>query len=81
MNTYTKVNVTPYEYGLHTHIENIKNIKCPKLISYDTFKSTQVIKKINGLNVSDFYGENAKDVQITYLNGYKILLLLCIIII
>ena len=65
MDTYTKVNVTPYEYALHAHIENIENIeniKCPKLITYDIFKSTLVMEKINGLNVSDFYGENAKDV-------------------
>ena len=62
MDTYTKVNVTPYEYALHAHIENIENIKCPKLITYDIFKSTLVMEKINGLNISDFYGENAKDV-------------------
>ena len=62
MDTYTKVNVTPYEYALHAHIENIENIKFPKLITYDIFKSTLVMEKINGLNISDFYGENAKDV-------------------
>ena len=62
MKKYTKYNVSPNEYVLHAYIENIKTIKCPKLISYDIFKSTLVMEKINAVNISDFYGEKAEDV-------------------
>jgi tRNA A-37 threonylcarbamoyl transferase component Bud32 len=64
MDTYyhLKKNVQTKEYRIYKYLENLDLPFVPKLYSYD--KKTQTLKtqKINGLNLSDLYGEKWENI-------------------
>jgi len=59
---YLKPNVLEREYRIYKYLNNLNFNFIPKLYNYD--KTTKILKiqKINGLSVSDFYGEKFENV-------------------
>jgi tRNA A-37 threonylcarbamoyl transferase component Bud32 len=61
MNTYIKPNVSLGEYILHDNIYNLGIVKIPKIHAYDVNNKIMIMEQIEGINVSDNYGENDDD--------------------
>jgi len=59
---FTKHNVQEKEYRFHKLIYNLKIVNVPKIYKYDKKNKTMVMQKIFGMNISDEYGEDAKNV-------------------
>jgi tRNA A-37 threonylcarbamoyl transferase component Bud32 len=59
---FTKNNVEEKEYKVHKLIYNLKIVNVPKIYSYDKKNKIMVMQKIFGMNISDEYGEDAKNV-------------------
>jgi tRNA A-37 threonylcarbamoyl transferase component Bud32 len=60
---YTKENVSLKEYKIHTYVYDLGIVNIPKVVSYD--KNTKQMKmiRVGIMNVSDFYGADAKDIS------------------
>jgi tRNA A-37 threonylcarbamoyl transferase component Bud32 len=58
---FVKKNVTNSEFMLN-RITNFLDIPSPTVLSYN--ENILKLEKINGMSISDFYGENDKDVPI-----------------
>ena len=56
---YIKENVSNHEYKMHKHIYDLKIVNTPKIISYYKKTNIMVMEKINNMNLSDMYGEDA----------------------
>lgn len=61
-NYYIKQKVEENEFNMHKYVYNLNLFNVPKIISYDKENKVMTMEKINGMNVSDMYGENAEDV-------------------
>ena len=61
-NYYIKQNVEENEFMMHKYVYDLNLFNVPKIISYDNENKIMTMEKINGMNVSDMYGENAEDV-------------------
>jgi len=60
---YTKKNVKNEEFEIHKIVsEQISNIYTPKIHNYDKLNETLIMEEINEMNISDMYGDDAKDV-------------------
>jgi tRNA A-37 threonylcarbamoyl transferase component Bud32 len=59
---YTKHNVEESEYKMHQMIYNLNIIDVPKIYKYDKTNKIMVMEKIMNMNISDEYGEDAKNV-------------------
>jgi tRNA A-37 threonylcarbamoyl transferase component Bud32 len=60
---YTKKNVKYEEFKIHKLVsEQISTINTPKIHNYDKLKNTLTMEEILEMNISDMYGEEAKDV-------------------
>ncbi len=59
---YIKENVEQNEYNMHKYIYDLELFHVPKIISYDNENKVMTMEKINGMSVSDMYGENAHDI-------------------
>ena len=60
---YIKHNVLEHEYAMHKHIYHLGIVNTPKIIAYDRETKVMVMEKINFMNLSDFYGEDAKNIS------------------
>lgn len=58
MKTFTKTDVTFHEFQMYQHIDSLHLPFIPKLIKYDPAKKTLTMQHIQGMTLSDFYGEN-----------------------
>ena len=61
--TFTKQNVSMNEYTIHTHVQELNVLNVPRILHYDENAHIMVMEKIHGQNLSDFYGEEAADVN------------------
>ena len=59
---YIKHDVKENEYIMHNYIYNLNLLNVPKIINYDQENKIMTMEKINGMNVSDMYGEKADNV-------------------
>ena len=60
---YTKKNVKYEEFEIHKIVsEQIPTINTPKIHNYDKLKNILTMEEINEMNISDMYGDDAKDV-------------------
>ena len=73
-NTVTKYNVDENEFILNTIVGSLDNILCPKVLSYDKISKKLILQKINGMSVSDFYGDDDKDTPIEIYNDIRIII-------
>ena len=73
ISTYTKYGVKQHEYDVHKYVYNLKleKVNVPKIISYDKEKEIMVMHKINALNLSDMFGENASDIDEYYFDEIR----------
>jgi len=60
---FTKQNVSKHEYDMHLYIYNLNILNVPKPISYDANNKVFQIEKINGMSISDYYGEKSSDID------------------
>jgi tRNA A-37 threonylcarbamoyl transferase component Bud32 len=73
ISSYTKYGVKQHEYDVHKYVYNLKleKVNVPKIISYDKEKEIMVMHKINALNLSDMFGENASDIDEYYFDEIR----------
>jgi tRNA A-37 threonylcarbamoyl transferase component Bud32 len=57
MKTFLKKNVELKEYQMYKYIDSLNLSFIPKLIKYDELKRELTMQKIEGMNVSDMFGE------------------------
>ena len=62
-NVYIKHNVPLHEYTMHKYVYDLNIVNTPEIISYDSEKRILTMRKINNMNISDMYGENASNVD------------------
>ena len=66
---FVKQNVSFKEFMMHDFIYNLSTVltdgilNVPKIINYDIDKQILTMEKINHMCVSDFYGENEKEIH------------------
>ena len=66
---FVKQNVSFKEFMMHDFIYNLSTVltdgilNVPKIINYDIDKQILSMEKINHMCVSDFYGENEKEIH------------------
>ena len=60
---FVKSNVEKHEIFMHKYIYNLKidGINMPRLVTYNKKTSQLVMANIDGMSVSDMYGENIED--------------------
>jgi tRNA A-37 threonylcarbamoyl transferase component Bud32 len=59
---FKKNNVEENEYKMHQIIYDLNIINVPKIYKYDKQNKTMIMEKINNMNISDAYGEDAINV-------------------
>jgi tRNA A-37 threonylcarbamoyl transferase component Bud32 len=62
METFSKSDVTYHEFQMYKYIDSLSLPFVPKLISFDEASHVLTMQKINGMNLSDMFGEKFKDV-------------------
>jgi tRNA A-37 threonylcarbamoyl transferase component Bud32 len=62
-NIFSKPNVSEYEYQMQLYIYNLHILNVPEPISYDKTTKIFKMKKINGMSLSDYYGEKSIDID------------------
>jgi tRNA A-37 threonylcarbamoyl transferase component Bud32 len=60
---YIKPNVSSKEYEMHKHVYLLGIVKTPEILAYDSHTKVMLMKKVNYMNVSDYYGENSDDIR------------------
>jgi tRNA A-37 threonylcarbamoyl transferase component Bud32 len=60
---YRKPNVSYNEYKMQKYIYNLNIVNVPRVISYDKLKCELTMEKIEGSNLSDFYGEESFNIN------------------
>jgi len=60
---YTKENVSLKEYKIHTYVYDLGIVNIPKIVSYDKKTKQMKMIRVGIMNVSDFYGADAKDIS------------------
>ena len=56
---YCKKHVSKHEFKMHTRAVEILADSVPKIVSYDDETRTLTMELLEGMSVSDFYGEDA----------------------
>lgn len=59
---FIKNNVKTHELKMHMRVNELNIVDCPKLISYNFLKKELTMEKIEGMSVSDMYGEESDKV-------------------
>lgn len=59
---FSKPNVSLHEYTVHQQAWAMQIVPIPKVLSYDPLAKTMVMQRIDGMNLSDMFGESASDV-------------------
>ena len=62
MTHFIKNNVSDHEFKMHNYIYSLGVFNVPKIINYDKKNKTLTMEKINGMNISDMFGENSENV-------------------
>ena len=59
---YVKQNVDIHEFNMQTHVYGLNIVRVPEILDYCKETRTMAMARVGIMNVSDVYGENAKDV-------------------
>ena len=62
-NIFSKPNVSESEYQMQIYIYNLNILNVPKPISYDKTTKIFKMKEINGMSLSDYYGEKSTNID------------------
>ena len=60
---YRKPNVSYNEYKMQEYVYNLNIVNIPRPILYDKIKYELTMEKIEGSNLSDFYGEESHNIS------------------
>lgn len=60
---YVKENVSAKEYKIHKYVYDLNIVNLPKIIDYNKKTKQMKMEKVGTMNVSDFYGGEAKDIS------------------
>ena len=60
---YIKENVSLNEYQIHQHVYDLNIVNIPKIISYNEKTKQMTMVKVGKMNVSDFYGDLAENID------------------
>lgn len=60
---YIKENVSLKEYKIHTYVYDLGIVNIPKVVNYDKKTKQMKMVRVGIMNVSDFYGADAKDIS------------------
>lgn len=71
VNKYIKNNVNIHELKMHMNVNELNIVDSPKLISYNFIKKELVMENIEGMSVSDMYGEKSNKVPIKIFNKIR----------
>jgi tRNA A-37 threonylcarbamoyl transferase component Bud32 len=61
---YIKENVSLQEYKMHKYVYDLHIIRVPKICKYCKKDKILTLEMINGMNVSDFYGDCIENIPI-----------------
>ena len=61
-NVFIKQNVSQHEYNTHKYVYDLNIVNIPAIISYCPDTKVMEMKRIDGMSVSDWYGENIDNV-------------------
>ena len=59
---YVKYKVSEKEHFIQQYVYQLNIVNVPKIIYYDEENKIMIMKKIEGMNLSDQYGDNATDI-------------------
>ena len=59
---YVKYKVSEKEHFIQQYVYQVNIVNVPKIIYYDEENKIMIMKKIEGMNLSDQYGDNATDI-------------------
>ena len=59
---YIKYQVSDKEHFIQQYVYQLNIVNVPKIIYYDEENKIMIMKKIEGMNLSDQYGDNATDI-------------------
>jgi len=60
---FIKRGVSLKEYEMHKHVSELGIVNTPQIIAYNRETNTMVMKRINHMCVSDYYGDKEKDIS------------------
>ena len=60
---FMKQNVLLHEYKMQKYVYNLNIVNIPKIIKYDKKNKIMTMQKITGMNLSDLYGEESKNIS------------------
>lgn len=59
---YIKPKVEKHEYMMHKYLYKLDILNIPKAVYYDKSSKTMVLARVNGMSISDMYGEDISNV-------------------
>ena len=59
---YIKRDVDDREYFMQQYVYQLNIVNVPQIIYYDEKNKIMIMKKVEGMNLSDQYGDNANDI-------------------
>ena len=59
---YVKHNVNEREHFMQQYVYQLNIVNVPKIINYDETNKIMIMKTVQGMNLSDKYGDNADDI-------------------
>ena len=71
---HIKENVLAREYRIYKYLHNMELKFIPKLYDYDKTNKKLKTQKINGLSISDFYGEESKNITDNIFNEIRLII-------
>ena len=71
---YIKHGVEKHEYDMHLYAYNLQVVNIPEIINYDAENKVLTMKKINGDNLSNIYGEEAHNINKELFNKIRYIL-------
>ena len=61
-NVYVKKNVSHKEYFMQKYVYQLNIVNVPEIVEYNEESKIMVMKKVGEMNLSDYYGADAKDI-------------------
>ncbi len=59
---YIKYQVSDTEHFIQQYVYQLNIVNVPKIIYYDEESKIMIMKKVEGMNLSDQYGDDATDI-------------------
>lgn len=74
MKTFTKTDVTFHEFQMYQYIHSLHLDFVPELLSYDERTHTLTMQRIDGMSLSDMFGEKFEDIPENIIEECRIII-------